>query len=61
VKSVINNPTLVEADKNDRSLEHKLANIPDYGGRVLRVIINPNERPVLVITAYFDRNMKGKL
>ena len=35
-ESVLKNPILVEADKNDPLLEHRLARIHDYGGRILR-------------------------
>jgi len=36
-------------------LEHRLAAIPEFGNRVLRVIVNTSAIPPRVITAYFDR------
>ena len=33
--------------------------IDDFGGRYLRVVVNPRKR--LVITAFFDRNFKRRL
>ena len=48
-------------DTDDPTLEHRLAPIAAYGFRVLRVIFKRNAVPPLVITAYFDRTMKGKL
>jgi hypothetical protein len=42
-------------DELDAALEHRLAVIPEFGGRVLRVIVNTTAEPERVITAYFDR------
>ncbi len=60
VESTINNPQITVSKTSD-GLEHRLAVIPDYGRRVLRVIINPRTSPIKVVTAFFDRSMKGKL
>jgi hypothetical protein len=54
-------PERTEPDGTDAMLEHRLAVIPEYGDRVLRVIINPQTTPVRVVTLYFDRKMKGRL
>lgn len=48
-------------DEKDPTLEHRLKEIPEYGDRVLRVIINTTVDPVRVVTVYFDRTMKGEL
>lgn len=32
--------------------------IEPFGGRVLRVVVNHNESPSLVVTAFFDRRAK---
>ncbi len=40
---------------------HYLARVSERGKRVLRVIVNPGKRPPCVVTAFFDRRMKGKL
>jgi hypothetical protein len=61
VLQALNFPTLIIRDDTDTSLEHRLAVIHDYDGRVLRVIINTDTNPNRVVTAYFDRKMKGKL
>jgi hypothetical protein len=42
-------------------LTHALRAIPEFGGRVLRVIYNRTKQPPNVVTAFFDRGMKGKL
>jgi hypothetical protein len=54
-------PGRVEADANDPTLRHRLAAIPERGGRVLRVICDETRSPWIVITAYFDRKMRGNL
>ena len=37
------------------------APVPEFGHRVLRVVVNPTVAPIRVVTLYFDRKMKGKL
>jgi len=54
-------PARTVVDPIDPSLRHALATVPDFGGRVLRVIYNPLATPPVIVTAYFDRTMKGKL
>jgi hypothetical protein len=61
VERVIKNPELIHPDLNDTDLEHRLGAIEEYEGRVLRVIINKNSKPIKLVTAYFDRKMRGKL
>jgi hypothetical protein len=59
--STLLTPAVTLPDPQDTALRHALAAIPDFGDRVLRVIYNPETTPVLVVTAYFDRSMKGTL
>lgn len=54
-------PAKTHVDDADPTLEHRLAPIAAYGFRVLRVIYKKGTIPPLVVTAYFDRTMKGKL
>ncbi|MFQ6028865.1 MAG: DUF4258 domain-containing protein [Dehalococcoidia bacterium] len=61
VERTIRTPERVEADEVDDELEHRLAQIPEYGNRVLRVIVNRVTNPERVITVYFDRNMRNRL
>ncbi|QQR79426.1 MAG: DUF4258 domain-containing protein [Deltaproteobacteria bacterium] len=58
---VIENPLSIENDREDPELLHHLGKISDFENRVLRVIIKKETSPIEVITAYFDRKMKGKL
>lgn len=61
LKQVLLEPELVHPDEEDPDLEHRLAKIKEFGNRVLRVIVNTTVKPNKIITAYFDRTMKGKL
>jgi hypothetical protein len=53
-------PEWTEKDLIDRDLEHRLARIPEFGGRVLRVIANVNATPPRIVTVYFDRKRTGR-
>lgn len=61
VEYVLTHPQLVQGDPSDSDLQHFLASIVDYENRVLRVVAKRDTIPVVVITAFFDRTMKGKL
>jgi uncharacterized DUF497 family protein len=55
------NPELIERDATDPELESRFARIAEFGGRVLRVVVNTRVVPERVVSVYFDRRMKGKL
>ncbi len=61
VARVITRPERTEPDAADPLLRHALARIPERDDRVLRVVYNETVRPWRVVTAYFDRAMRGKL
>lgn len=61
LERVIYNPEKTHSDHEDDALEHRLGKIEEFNNRVLRVIVNIKNNPNRVITAYFDRTMKGKL
>jgi len=46
---------VTEADPVDPDLEHRPARIPEFGDRVLRVIIDSKRTPPLVVTVFCDR------
>ncbi len=58
---VLQNSSKTHDDPNDNTLEHRLAPIVAFDFRVLRVVTKRGTIPPLVITAFFDRAMKGKL
>ncbi|MCP9439842.1 MAG: DUF4258 domain-containing protein [Nitrospira sp.] len=55
MEHVLTQPEVTEADPVDPDLEHRLARIPEFGNRMLRVIINGKRTPPLVVTVFFDR------
>lgn len=52
---VVRSPERMHADRVVPDLEHHLARIPEFGNRVLRVIVSTRFDPPSVITAFFDR------
>jgi Domain of unknown function (DUF4258) len=61
VERVLQQPERVEPDTVDAELEHRLGRIPEYDGRVLRVIVKKATDPIRIITFYFDRKMRRQL
>ena len=61
LEKVVAAPDKTELDKDDPALKHALGRISEHEGRVLRVVYNDSVTPVRIVTAYFDRAMKGKL
>lgn len=51
-------PEGTEPDLIDAEIEHRLAGIPEFEGRILRVVVKVTEDPPSVITVYFDRRRK---
>lgn len=54
-------PDRVEPDSLDSALLHKLKRIEEMDGRVLRVVYNVSVVPPRVVSAYFDRKLRGQL
>lgn len=54
-------PDHVEKDKKSINLEHRLKVIHVFDDRVLRVVCNVKSNPLIIVTAFFDRRMKGNL
>ncbi len=61
IEATLSAPMQTEVDTDDPQLTHVLRVIPEFGDRVLRVIYNRTKQPPHVVTAFFDRGMKGKL
>ena len=61
IAATLSAPAATESDPVDPTLIHALRVIPEFGERVLRVIYNRTRQPPHVVTAFFDRGMKGKL
>jgi hypothetical protein len=61
IEMTLSAPDRHEVDVIDPSSSHALKRIAEMEDRVLRVVYNTTTTPVRVISAYFDRRMKGKL
>ena len=61
LERTLNDPVLCQSDPDDAALERRYRPIPEFNGRVLRVVVNPAVEPVCVVSVFFDRSMKGKL
>ena len=64
IESCMASPDRRELDRVDPTLRHVLKRIDAAEGRVLRVVYNPTPTPLgppLIVTAFLDRSMKGKL
>jgi hypothetical protein len=61
IETVLRSPIRIDEDSHDPELQHFLAPIADFDFRVLRVVTKRAIIPPLVITAFFDRTLKGKL
>ncbi len=59
IESAVDQPTRIEPDGMDATLEHRLAVVPELTNRVLRIIVSKDE-PRRVITVHLDRKLKGK-
>lgn len=55
VEQAFSAPEVTEADPVDSNLEHRLARIPEFGNRVLRVVVNSKRTPPHIVTVFFDR------
>lgn len=61
VEVTLSQPELILPDPEDTMVERYFRQIPEFGGRILRVAINTKIEPARVVSVFFDRTMKGKL
>jgi len=61
LETVLARPQKIEPDEDNPELEHRLGRIAEHGNRVLRVVVDGNKSPVVVVTLFFDRTMRDKL
>lgn len=60
VERALVEPEWTEPDPAKHDVMHAFRRIAERNDRVLRVVYNPSVHPVRVITAYFDRRLKGR-
>ena len=61
IEMTLSEPDRWEEDGIDPAVSHALKRIAEMDNRVLRVVYNATTVPVRIISAHFDRRMKGKL
>ena len=61
VERVAWGPALRTMDPRDPELERFYGRVPEFGNRILRVVLNTRVEPWRVVSVFFDRSMKGKL
>ena len=54
-------PELILPEPDDISVQRCFRRIPEFNGRVLRVVVNRAVEPQRVVSVFFDRQMKGRL
>ena len=54
-------PECVELAGANPLQEKRFRKIPEFGSRVLRVVVNTEFVPIRIVSVFFDRAMKGKL
>ena len=53
--------TINSADHTEEGVDsntHYMKAIPEHGGRLLRVVVNPHVTPRRVVTVFFDRRLR---
>jgi len=61
VQRTVASPRLRTRDPHDATVERFYAQVPEDGGRVLRVAVNTESTPWRVVSAFFDRSMRGNI
>ena len=52
----LNAPDYTEIGIDDNI--HYIKAIPEFGGRIIRVVVNPHRTPARVVTFFFDRRLR---
>lgn len=58
IEAAIASPDRTMPDQSDPALTRSLKAIPEFGGRVLRVVHRPDGHGIFVVTAHWDRGAK---
>jgi Domain of unknown function (DUF4258) len=58
LERILLNPVQQHVDLTDPALNHAIGPIVENGDRLLRVIYNDTEKPLRIVTAYFDRTLR---
>lgn len=58
VEATVMRPDYSAPNPSDTTLTRSWRAIPEFGGRMLRVVHRPDGNDVIVVTAHFDRGAK---
>jgi len=58
IDAAVTAPDRTEPDPGGGGVTRSFKAIPDFGGRILRVVHRPEGDDILVITAFFDRGAR---
>ena len=61
VERTVYAPALIVPDSKDPEIERFYRAILENGNRVLRVAVNTSVTPWRVVSAFFDRDMRGRI
>ena len=61
LRQVFLKPDYQELDPIDPTVTSLFGKIIEYEDRVLRVSVNFNKQPPMIVSMHFDRSMKGKI
>jgi hypothetical protein len=61
LESVLFNPQRLENDKSNPDLYRAIGVIPESNNKVLVVVYDTKTSPAKIVTAHFDRRLKGTL
>ena len=59
VERTIRNPHWIESEPRDPSAQRRFDPVPEFGGRMLRIVCVETESAIRVITATFDRGARS--
>ncbi len=61
IQDAVEHPDKTEPDETDEELQIAFKKIQDANDKILKVVYNKTVSPIRIVTAHFDRRMKGKL
>ena len=59
IERTIRNPDWIEPEPRDSTAQRRFGPVPEFGGRMLRVVCVETESAVRVITVTFDRGARS--
>jgi hypothetical protein len=60
IEDTVSNPDWTELEPKDPAVERRFRAIPQFGGRILRVVCIETNSIIRVISVMFDRNARRK-